>query len=185
MRDSNSNKDQEEPSMDEILASIRRIISEDVDETVDGGNRPKSSDEVDMAADYPQPMASVVKDDGSDDDILELTDVVANDGLDDDILELTDVVEDQAETKLDIEIGEDDEKLVSEEVEEVSVATMYGLTDALASNAKVGAGEKTLEALTKELLRPALKQWLDENLPDMVQRIVREEIERIGERVRK
>ena len=77
-------------------------------------------------------MASVVKDDGPDDDILELTDVVANDGLDDDILELTDVVQDQVETKLDIEIGEDDEKLVSEEVEKVSVATMHGLTDALA-----------------------------------------------------
>ena len=113
------------------------------------------------------------------------TDVVANDGLDDDILELTDVVVDQAEPKLDIEVGEDDETLVSEEVEKVSVATMSGLTDALASNVKVGAGDKTLEALTKELLRPALKQWLDENLPDMVQRIVREEIERIGERVRK
>ena len=38
---------------------------------------------------------------------------------------------------------------------------------------------KTLEELTKELLRPLLKEWLDANLPVTVERIVREEIERL------
>lgn len=40
--------------------------------------------------------------------------------------------------------------------------------------------ELSLEELTAELLRPLLKQWLDENLPSMVERLVREEIERVA-----
>jgi cell pole-organizing protein PopZ len=40
--------------------------------------------------------------------------------------------------------------------------------------------ELSLEELTAELLRPLLKQWLDENLPAMVERLVREEIERVA-----
>jgi len=35
------------------------------------------------------------------------------------------------------------------------------------------------------LLRPILKEWLDTNLPDMVERIVREEVERIADRAKK
>ncbi len=38
---------------------------------------------------------------------------------------------------------------------------------------------RTLEDLVSELIRPMLKAWLDENLPDMVERLVRAEIERV------
>ena len=74
---------------------------------------------------------------------------------------------------------------MSDEVEEVSVASISGLTAALAATALVGNGEQTLEDLVKDLLRPVLKQWLDANLPDMVERIVREEVERIADRAKK
>jgi len=37
---------------------------------------------------------------------------------------------------------------------------------------------RTLEDLVREMLRPMLKSWLDDNLPSMVERIVRAEIER-------
>ncbi len=37
----------------------------------------------------------------------------------------------------------------------------------------------------KDVLRPILKEWLDANLPEMVERIVREEVERISQRARK
>jgi hypothetical protein len=40
--------------------------------------------------------------------------------------------------------------------------------------------ERSLEDVTRELLRVMLKQWLDENLPAMVERMVREEIERVA-----
>ncbi len=39
---------------------------------------------------------------------------------------------------------------------------------------------RTLEDLVSELIRPMLKAWLDENLPDMVERLVRAEIERVS-----
>src|SRR5262249_49978842 len=39
---------------------------------------------------------------------------------------------------------------------------------------------RTLEDLVRELLRPMLKTWLDDNLPNMVERLVRAEIERVS-----
>ena len=39
---------------------------------------------------------------------------------------------------------------------------------------------RTLEDLVKEMLRPMLKSWLDDNLPSMVERLVRAEIERVS-----
>jgi uncharacterized protein len=39
---------------------------------------------------------------------------------------------------------------------------------------------RTLEDLVREMLRPLLKGWLDDNLPSMVERLVRAEIERVS-----
>jgi uncharacterized protein len=39
--------------------------------------------------------------------------------------------------------------------------------------------QPSLEEVVRDALRPMLKSWLDENLPDMVDRIVRAEIERV------
>jgi uncharacterized protein len=39
---------------------------------------------------------------------------------------------------------------------------------------------RTLEDLVKEMLRPMLKSWLDDNLPTLVERMVRAEIERVS-----
>jgi cell pole-organizing protein PopZ len=39
---------------------------------------------------------------------------------------------------------------------------------------------RTLEDLVKEMLRPMLKTWLDDNLPGLVERLVRAEIERVS-----
>lgn len=47
-------------------------------------------------------------------------------------------------------------------------------TTVLSNNAR------TLEDLVKEMLRPMLKSWLDDNLPTLVERIVRAEIERVS-----
>ena len=193
---SDSNTDQQEPSMEEILASIRRIISEDGEEIADGEDAPEPVEaDADNVETEPEAVSEPLMDDG-DDDILELTDA-----LDDEIQEVSEpepepesepepepepepVAEEEPEIEV-IDDDVDDDKLVSDEVEEVSVATMSGLTAALAATALVGNGEKTLEELTKELLRPILKEWLDTNLPDMVERIVREEVERIADRAKK
>ena len=39
---------------------------------------------------------------------------------------------------------------------------------------------RTLEDLVREMLRPMLKSWLDDNLPGLVERLVRTEIERVA-----
>jgi cell pole-organizing protein PopZ len=41
-------------------------------------------------------------------------------------------------------------------------------------------GEQSIEDMTRELLKAMLKQWLDDNLPEIVERLVREEIERVA-----
>ena len=39
---------------------------------------------------------------------------------------------------------------------------------------------RTLEDLVKDMMRPMLKAWLDDNLPSLVERVVRAEIERVS-----
>jgi cell pole-organizing protein PopZ len=51
--------------------------------------------------------------------------------------------------------------------------------NALASTV-LGQNARTLEDLVKEMLRPMLKSWIDDNLPGLVERIVRAEIERVS-----
>ncbi|PZF76830.1 hypothetical protein DK847_10185 [Aestuariivirga litoralis] len=59
-----------------------------------------------------------------------------------------------------------------------AVQSAFGkLADSVLSRA---TNERSVEEVTRELLRVMLKQWLDENLPAMVERMVREEIERVA-----
>ncbi|MBV8061326.1 MAG: DUF2497 domain-containing protein [Alphaproteobacteria bacterium] len=46
----------------------------------------------------------------------------------------------------------------------------------------LGNGARTLEDMVIELMRPLLKEWLDQNLPAIVDRLVQKEIERIARR---
>lgn len=64
----------------------------------------------------------------------------------------------------------------------ISNSTMSAVDNAFNSLAHtvLGNNARTLEDLVKEMLRPMLKGWLDDNLPSMVERIVRAEIERVS-----
>ena len=64
----------------------------------------------------------------------------------------------------------------------ISSATVAAVDSAFNSLAHtvLGNNARTLEDLVKEMLRPMLKSWLDNNLPGMVDRIVRAEIERVS-----
>jgi cell pole-organizing protein PopZ len=48
------------------------------------------------------------------------------------------------------------------------------------ANTVLSNNARTLEDLVKEMLRPMLKSWLDDNLPGLVERIVKVEIERVS-----
>ena len=87
----------------------------------------------------------------------------------------------------------DAEAMVEEDSEDGSLLTdaaresMRDNLAALAMLAEPGArpqivrsGETSLEGLVREMLRPMLSQWLDTNLPPMVEQMVRDEIARIA-----
>ena len=56
-----------------------------------------------------------------------------------------------------------------------------GVSDA--KGVPLGGGNRTLEELVKELIRPMLKDWLDHNLPPLVERLVEREISKLAGRV--
>jgi cell pole-organizing protein PopZ len=67
------------------------------------------------------------------------------------------------------------QKLIAGEAEE-ALSAAFGRISAL----KVSTETKTLDGLVADLLRPMLKEWLDANLPAIAERLVRQEIERIS-----
>ena len=162
---SDNNKDQTEASMEEILASIRRIISQD--------DNDESSDRLH----HEDKNKSTVNDE---DEILVLTDVVDED---------VSIEVNKTQVKSDINLNAEtistnvrdkyEEPIISSKVEELSISLISDLVSAIGSGATIGTENKTLEQLTKEMLRPMLKEWLDANLPKTVENIVREEIKRI------
>ncbi len=73
--------------------------------------------------------------------------------------------------------------LVSPPQADQTVSSFSNLHDALSGpETPIGAGYKTLEQMTVEVMRPMLKDWLDTHLPSMVERLVQEEIERMVHR---
>ncbi|MDE3174817.1 MAG: DUF2497 domain-containing protein [Pseudomonadota bacterium] len=65
--------------------------------------------------------------------------------------------------------------LVSDETESAVSAAFQSLTDSMAAHGLEMAGQ-----MAREMLRPMIKSWLDENLPAMVERLVRAEIQRVA-----
>ena len=47
------------------------------------------------------------------------------------------------------------------------------------SELALGAADRTLEDIVRDMLRPLLETWLNEHLPDIVERLVRQEIGRV------
>lgn len=206
---SNAEAQQQEPSMEEILASIRRIISEDGEEA--DGQEPEAAaaEGSDGAAPEEEP---------ADDDVLELTDIVEEDvevvgvadeqekavveepAAADEELELADTIEPDGadepaaepapEESPQVEDGAADgaepagDGLMSEDKADASADAFANLLGAMSAATPVGAEGRTLEDIVKALMRPLLKEWLDANLPHLVDRIVREEIERVVGRAR-
>ncbi|MFC7399900.1 DUF2497 domain-containing protein [Chelatococcus sp. GCM10030263] len=61
-----------------------------------------------------------------------------------------------------------------------SDATVASAFDTLASSTTPTPNGRSLEDLVRDMLRPMLKSWLDDNLPSLVERLVRQEIERVA-----
>ena len=162
--------------MEEILASIRRIISED---------EPPASDEgAEVASEVspePAPAAAHVEPE----DVLELTERVpepvapAVESVGD--LDLVPIVEHEPEPlpePVALAHAPIEGSLLSEPAAEAA-SSAFGQ---LSSSLLMPKDGRTLEDVVREQLRPLLKSWLDENLPGIVQAAVNEEVERLSRR---
>ncbi len=205
-------KDQQEPSMEDILASIRRILSED--EVEEAPAKPAAA-----VAPAPSPAAPPAENapEPEDEDVLELDEsmvmvetspsvAAAAEGaseLDggshfaaeadfDAMLEPEPTKEVRpmfapAPMQAEPELDPEPEGLLAPSVAEASTAALSELARAVARERGVGLGTRgiTLEDMVRDIMRPILKDWLDQNLPFMVERIVRKEIERMVNRAEK
>ena len=162
--------------MEEILASIRRIISEDDAPAEAAAPAPEPEEE-------PAPVEEIL--------------------AEDDVLELTDPIEPPApvETMGDIDVyspepepepapppppqpepiqgfsrDEVADNLVGDHAASLAASAFGSLSSALL----MPKDGRTLEDVVRELLRPLLKEWLDQNLPRIVEAKVEEEVHRIA-----
>jgi uncharacterized protein len=214
----------QEPSMEEILASIRRIIADD-DTTKSPQPAPAPEPPVMQAVPTPAPAAAmpprapaarptIVEPSAFDspppapppEPVPVLPINGAGEESSADILELTESMaaavpsmpspEDDAPTapqfrtidgSSDIGFDEAAEKPLPNTMREPPPQLLSRQTSAAVDSAfntlaqtVLVQNARTLEDLVREMLRPMLKSWLDENLPGMVERLVRAEIERVS-----
>lgn len=96
-----------------------------------------------------------------------------------------DLVEDDDMTDAGHAAGHEDEQdeplmsATSRESMRDNLATLALLAEPGAQPQIVRSGETSLESMVREMLRPMLADWLDKNLPPMVEELVRQEIARI------
>ena len=133
-----------EPSMEDILASIKKVIAEEK-ELRTGAAAP-----VEAVEDEPLPEDSAG---ALDEDVLELDEPLAP----------------------PIDLGP---PLVDEEVAGQSRHALEQL-QTIAASVPSAAQVNPLEEMVREMLKPILKQWLDEHLPGIVEDHVKREISRI------
>lgn len=211
---SNPNAQQAEPTMEEILASIRRIISEEAPEA-------KVAEAAPLPQPEPQPLAE------PEEDILDLTDMVADAPAPEPVFApqvatppapMPEPVVQQAvytppttsmpatppapaplvaANESDIVLVDndmtrsDDDGLLSGNALDRAGSAFDQLSRGLdRGNADrslaVSSGDgRTIEDMIREMLKPMLQNWLEDHLPEMVERVVREEVERASRRGRR
>lgn len=155
---------QPEPSMEEILASIRRIISEDEEEQP---VRPAARAEP-VRAEAPRP-AAVIRPPQPAPASIEPEQKFATEDV-------------EMIRKNAAEAMADDEDGIIEETTAVAASRAFMN---LSQTVQVSDGQgRTLEDLVVEMLRPMIKDWLDTNLAEIVEQKVEEEVQRVARRRR-
>ncbi len=147
---------QNEASVEEILESIKKVIARDNREASMGAQRTSASD---SATESVAPKAE------DREEVLDLAEM------------------DLAETDFEEGDEEQDAPLTSEAVRNSmrdNFAALAMLAEPGAPPQIVRSGETSLEGLVREMLRPMLAEWLDKNLPGMVEKMVQAEIARIA-----
>ena len=142
-----------EPSVEEILESIKKVIARDNRTSAAEQRKQRESRGIAL----PEPV-----DNDEADDILDLD-------------EAAEFVEESTDSEIEAPLLAAGPRASMRE----SLAALAMLSEPGAQPQIVRSGETSLEGLTRELLRPALAQWLDTNLPPLVEKLVAAEIARI------
>jgi hypothetical protein len=178
----------DETSMDDILENIRRVISEEDEEVA---SETKTEPEIEVTAEESEEgtkVAVAIEADQpiSESDLSELEQKPVPEQIDvknvppsesprleeDDILELTEAM-----------IAPADE-LMSGRTTQTSSDVLGELARAIMDRREMGLGDKdvTLEGMVREMMRPLLREWLDRNLPYLIERLVKKEIDKMVNR---
>lgn len=195
---------QEEQSMEEILESIRRIIAEDEDGNPIEAEAVETADPSEQ-----EDGSEITSEENVNDDVLELTEIIDDTPEAEEIeqseeMEEEPVMENTAaqddtdilnniDTALTVEeteeeapkASEPDEALISGEIAKAASDKLKELKSNITKPAPVATPSPvtrngtTVEDLMVEAMRPMLKEWLDTNLPSIVERIVEREVRKI------
>lgn len=192
----------QEPTMEEILASIRRIISEDdappEAAPVAAAPEPEAEAAPEPApAPEPEPVVAFAEEPAAlEEDVLELTEpyeVPEEESIGDlDISTAEPFPAESAFVEAPVEAYTPEypaipattyDNLVGESAAASAASAFAGLASSLKKpepmETSIPSGP-TLDELARSLLRPMLKEWLDDNLPAIVEAEVRKEVERIS-----
>ena len=156
-----------EPSMEEILSSIKRIIAEE-------GDTPPGRQRRTARAPIVQPPIDL--DDLDEDEILELSDPMPMVDRNPRPAKPAPATE-PAPTPVAAEAGSELEPIVSPQTAAAARAPLEALTRLMVKPEPSSDG--TLESLVREMLRPMLREWIDANVPAMVEDMVAKEIAKI------
>jgi cell pole-organizing protein PopZ len=178
-------KTSQEPSMEEILSSIRRIIA-DEDTSPPPAARAASA----------SPASADPGGDGEDEEVLELTEVVeppraeVQPPVPPAAAHRPSFMERPAHTEPPARSPAMAATQASDSL--ISPGTATASTNAMAKLARAGLteprengtgfSELTVEKLLRDLLTPMLKDWLDQNLPAIVERVVEQEVKKLARR---
>lgn len=154
-----------EASVEEILESIKKVIARDnrANAVID---RRKREDEG-VVEDSAKPVAE------DEDEILDLgtAELVEQTG------------DEECREPGPIDIDGSDAPLTTDAARDTmreNLAALAMLAEPGVPPQIVRTGETSLEGMVRDMLRPMLAEWLDANLPDMVERMVKDEISRIA-----
>jgi uncharacterized protein len=145
-----------EPSVEDILRSIKRVIADNDDMRALKPPRTRT-----VAAE------SLRRSTVSDADVLNLSEL--------------DMAPTDNHADGDIDSHATEALLADEAAQSVrhSMAALAAMTQPGARPQIVRSGETSLEGMVRDMLRPMLKEWLDANLPDMVEKTIAAEIARL------
>lgn len=197
---------EQEPSIEEILTSIRQIISDD-DEEEETTAAPPAEKQKEKPAPEPEP---------EEEEPIELTEKAdpepaeEEDEPEDELepeaepepepepepesegimeIDMQDAEDEEPEADEDDTMDEideppparvkDDDALLTQRAEDAAYTGFKQLAAKTAIDTITGV---TIEEIVRDELRPMLRVWLDQNLPDIVERLVKDELDKVARR---